>query len=101
MATYLIIPLESTTINKELEDRIDTVIKNSSDKFIFPNKNACLVTFNGISTELRDQLHLSGSAPEDKEKFEPIAASIFFVAPGGFNGYGPSQLWEWLTVKSK
>lgn len=49
---FLIVPtLEQVSgISEVLEDRINAVITDSSDRFMLPGRNGCLVKFNGIST---------------------------------------------------
>ena len=98
----------SSGISKTLEERINKVIPNSSDRFMLPGRNGCFVKFDGISTELRDKLNLSGkesnptqassdslSNPSD----EITPAVILNVVPGGYNGYALTTLWEWLNIK--
>ncbi len=96
MATYLIVPNDSCELSDELRKRIDEVFTKEEDKFYFSKNNACLVHYDGITEELRDKLRLPGTATE-----KPISATIFYISPGRFNGYGPSKMWEWLTVKAE
>ena len=96
MATYLIVTNDSCELSDELRKRIDEVFTKEEDKFYFSKNNACLVHYDGITEELRDKLRLPGTATE-----KPISATIFYISPGRFNGYGPSKMWEWLTVKAE
>ncbi len=96
MATYLIVPNDSCELSDELKNRIDNLFTKEEDKFYFAKNNACLVHYDGITEELRDKLRLPGTKTE-----QPISATIFYISPGRFNGYGPSKMWEWLTVKAE
>lgn len=83
---------------------------------MLPGRAGCFVSYDGISTELREQLHLSGnpdaqqvqtsasdqpSLPPDDNSNMPITAVITLVVPGGYNGFAVSSLWEWLNLKAK
>ncbi|WP_146741071.1 hypothetical protein [Anaerobiospirillum thomasii] len=107
MPVYMIVPVGTSIITQELEDRIKSVIASPSDMYMLLNRNACYVAFNGISTELRDRLnlggknnpHMSDSEISEAPNIPPISAIIISVVPGGFNGYAPTDIWEWLNLK--
>ena len=52
LSVFLIVStLEQVSgISEVLEDRINAVITDSSDRFMLPGRNGCLVKLNGIST---------------------------------------------------
>ena len=96
MATYLIVPNDSCELSDGLRKRIDNLFTKEEDKFYFAKNNACFVQYDGITEVLRDKLRLQGTSTE-----KSISATIFYISPGRFNGYGPSNMWEWLAVKAE
>ena len=104
----MITPVGTPTITEDLEKRIRGVVANTSDVFILPQRNACYVAFDGISTQLRDKLNLAGTSKIDPntsdQNIEPsvipaIPVVITAVVPGGYNGYASTDIWEWLNLK--
>ncbi len=106
---------QGSGISETLEKRINAVVPNPADRFMLPGKNGCFVSFNGISTELRNKLNLSGKLksattsadhnaarnvdmPDDEME---TPAVLINVVPGSFNGYALTTIWEWLDLKSK
>ena len=115
MSVFLIVPADEDEkgIGMALEAKIKEVIPSESDRFMLPGRCGCFVSFNGISTELRDKLNLNG---EIKHKMNAEAgvtftdtalldsectAVIINVSVGTYNGYALTTLWEWLNLKTK
>ena len=63
MAVFLVVPLQNRELTEELERRIHLAIPDANDVMIPAERNYALVSYNGLSNELRDALNLTGLRP--------------------------------------
>lgn len=113
MAVFLVVPLQNRELTEELERRIHLAIPDANDVMIPAERNYALVSYNGLSNELRDALNLTGLRPlantsaqevnKNENSVPPVAneqilAMVVNLLPGSFNGFGPGEIWEWINT---
>lgn len=92
MPTYVVISLakDKTALDAAVKD----VIPEES-RFRLKNDSGWLVVYDGISKELSNKLGITGQKEE-----EPIrVSSALVLSIGSYYGRGPSDMWEWLSLK--
>jgi|GEM_PF-3810745 len=109
MAVFLVVPLQNTVLPQELERRIREIA--TEDNVMIPKeRNYALISYEGLSSNLRDALNLTGqklahlnSLLDKKENSIPpseneqILAMVVNLFPGNYNGFGPNEIWEWVN----
>lgn len=90
MAVFMIVPTEDS-------ERLEALVKslfNDEDIYVLPNKGAVFVRYSKTSSELAEELDLSGQRLKENR---PCPAVVTLVTT--FNGFAPTSLWEWLKTR--
>lgn len=90
MAIYMLVPTEDA-------DRLEKLVRSlfkEDDVYVLPNKGAVFVRYQKTSSELAEELDLSGQKLKENR---PCPAVVTLVTT--FNGYAPTALWEWLKTR--
>lgn len=83
--SVFIVALESGT---DLS-KVDNCLKQKSIAHYKVSDSTYLMSYNGVSTQLKDELNIMGTAASD------VSGAVFALG-NGYAGFANKGLWEWL-----
>lgn len=95
MPIYLAIPLKDN--DKELAASVARNIPFPTDSHVLQNNKGWLVKFDGTTIELCNKLEITG---QDQGQPSPVG-SCLVVPVNSYYGRGPTDMWEWLEIRSE
>lgn len=92
MPVFLVTTL--TTDQGHLDAAVEERI-HAEDRYKLVSNRGWLVKFEGTSVQLSNHLEITGQEEGEKSAIGPAIVTLV----GSYYGRGPTDMWEWLSLK--